>query len=355
MISDTVNGVAEPRQLLAPDGTLADGAAPGLDDEALLSAWRMMVLSRTFDERAFSLQRQGRIGTFSPINGEEAAVIGSAWALDPGRDWVVPQYRELPAMLRQGYDLRRALRYFVGDPAGNDMGEGVRVLPYQISLAAQIPHAVGLAWGLRHQGSDAVVLVYFGEGASSEGDSHEAMNLAGVRRAPVIFLLKNNGWAISTPVSKQTATASLAARAGGLGFPGELVDGNDLFAVHDAATRAVARARAGEGPTLIEARTYRMGPHNTSDDPTRYVDPVELDRRREFDPVDRVRRHLTARGLTDAASEEALRAEAEAEIDAAVADVEGGPAPGVDAVFDHVYAKPPPRVIAQRAAATDED
>ena len=184
MIAGTAGGVAEPRQLLSPDGTLADGAAEALDDEALLSAWRMMVFSRTFDERAFSLQRQGRLGTFSPVNGEEAAVIGSSWALDPGRDWVVPQYRELPAMLRQGYDLRRALRYFVGDPAGNDMGEGVRVLPYQISLAAQIPHAVGLAWGLRHQGSYGVVLVFFGEGASSEGDAHEAMNLAGVRRAP---------------------------------------------------------------------------------------------------------------------------------------------------------------------------
>jgi pyruvate dehydrogenase E1 component alpha subunit len=313
-----------------------------------------MLLSRTFDERAFSLQRQGRLGTFSPVSGEEAAVIGSAWALDPARDWVVPQYRELPAMLRQGYTLDRALRYFVGDPAGNDMGEGVRLLPYQISLAAQIPHAVGLAWGLRHQGSDAVVLVYFGEGASSEGDSHEAMNLAGVRRAPVIFLLKNNGWAISTPVSKQTAAESLAARAAGVGFPGELVDGNDLLAVHDATARAVARARAGEGPTLIEARTYRMGPHNTSDDPTRYVDAAELERRRELDPVDRVRRYLSARGLVDAASEEGLRAQVKAEIDAAVADVESGPAPGVEAVFDHVYANPPARVAAQRAAATGE-
>src|SRR5918995_1129234 len=259
MIAGTAGGVAEPRQLLSPDGTLADGAAEVLDDEALLSAWRMMVFSRAFDERAFSLQRQGRLGTFSPVNGEEAAVIGSSWALHPGRDWVVPQYRELPAMLRQGYDLRRALRYFVGDPAGNDMGEGVRVLPYQISLAAQMPHAVGLAWGLRHQGLDGVVLVFFGEGASSEGDAHEAMNLAGVRRAPVIFLLKNNGWAISTPVSKQTAAASLAARA-----------------------------RAVGGRTLIDPGPYLRGPHTPPAAPPRSVDPAELERRREFDPVDRV-------------------------------------------------------------------
>jgi pyruvate dehydrogenase E1 component alpha subunit len=348
MATQSLDRPAEPLRVLHPDGSLAEGYTPALDDDALLDAWRAMLLSRTFDERAFSLQRQGRLGTFSTVNGEEAAVIGSAWALDPARDWVVPQYRELPAMLRQGYTLHKALQYFVGNPAGNDMGEGVRVLPYQISLAAQIPHAVGLAWGLRHQNLDGVVLVFFGEGASSEGDAHEALNLAGVRRAPVVFVLKNNGWAISTPVSKQTAAPILAARAAGVGFPGELVDGNDLFAVHDAAVRAVARARAGEGPTLIEARTYRMGPHNTSDDPTRYHDATELERQRGFDPLDRVRRHLAERGLTDEASEEALRAEAKAEVDAAVAAVEAEPAPGVDALFDHVYADPPARVARQR-------
>ena len=207
-------------------------------------------------------------------------------------------------MLRFGYRLAQAMQYYTGNPAGSRMDADVNVLPFQISLAAQIPHAVGLAWGLRHQGLDAVVCTYFGDGASSEGDAHEALNLAGVRRAPVVFVLKNNGWAISTPVRKQTAAASFAARAAGYGIAGELVDGNDLFAMHDACTRAVARARAGEGPTLIEARTYRMGPHNTSDDPTRYVDPVELEERRAFDPIERVRRYLTAEGLIDEASEQ---------------------------------------------------
>src|SRR3954471_2308322 len=314
--------VHEPLRLLAPDGTLADGHVPALGDDGLLAAFRAMLQSRAIDERFFSLQRQGRLGTYSPVNGEEAAVIGSAWALEPARDWVVPQYRELPAMLRQGYTLVRALEYFKGLPRGNRMATGVNVLPYQISLAAQIPHAVGLAWGLRHQGADGVVVVYFGDGASSEGDAHEALNLAGVRRAPVVFVLKNNGWTISTPVRKQTAAASFAARAAGYGIAGELVDGNDLFAMHDACTRAVARARAGEGPTLIEARTYRMGPHNTSDDPTRYVDPVELDEHRAFDPVERVRRHLAARGMVDDAGEAELSAAAKAEVDAAVAAVE---------------------------------
>jgi pyruvate dehydrogenase E1 component alpha subunit len=343
----------EPVSVLAPDGSLTEGYVPALDDDALLGIWRAMLLSRTFDERAFSLQRQGRLGTFSTVNGEEAAVIGTAWALDPARDWVVPQYRELPAMLRLGYTLQKALQYFSGDPAGNHMPEGVNVLPYQISLAAQIPQAVGLAWGLRHQGSDGVVAVYFGDGASSEGDAHEAMNLAGVRRAPVIFVLKNNGWAISTPVHRQTAAPSFAARAEGYGFPGELVDGNDVFAVHDATSRAVARARAGEGPTLLEVRTYRMGPHNTSDDHMRYVDPADLEERRAADPVDRTRRYLTARGLIDAASETSLIAELKLEIDAAVRAAEGGARPGVEALFDHVYARPPERLENQRRQATE--
>jgi pyruvate dehydrogenase E1 component alpha subunit len=228
------------------------------------------------------------------------------------------------------------------------------VLPYQISLAAQLPHAVGLAWGLRHQGADAVVMAYFGDGASSEGDAHEALNLAGVRRAPVVFVLKNNGWAISTPVRLQTAAASFAARALGYGIAGELVDGNDLFAVHDACSRAVARARAGEGPTLIEARTYRMGPHNTSDDPTRYVDAVELDEHRALDPVDRVRRYLSAEGVIDTASEERMVEELRAEFDAAMAAAEAAPPPGPQALFDHVYAQPPERVERQRAEAGAE-
>ena len=348
-------GIAEaPLCLLASDGTLAEGYTPALDDDQLLSAWRAMLLSRAFDERCFSLQRQGRLGTFSTVHGEEAAVVGSAWALERGRDWVVPQYRELPAMLHQGYSLTRALQYFTGDPEGNHMPEGVNVLPFQISLAAQLPHAVGLAWGLRHQGRDGVVIAYFGDGASSEGDAHEAMNLAGLRRAPVVFLLKNNGWAISTPVSKQTAALSFAARAPGYGCPGELVDGNDLFAVHDATTRAVARARAGDGPTLIEARTYRLGAHNTADDPTRYVDPVELERRRGADPLDRMRRYLLGRGLIDHNSEVAMAAELAEEIEQAVSAAEAGGRPGPEALFDHVYADPPPRVRRQREQVTGD-
>ena len=347
----TSAGGPTPTRILAPDGTVPDGYRAPLSGEELLAAFRLMLLSRRVDERAFNLQRQGRLGTFSPVHGQEASVVGSAWALDPARDWVVPQYRELPAMLRQGYTLERFFLYFQGNPEGNRMPEGVKLLPYQISLATQIPHAVGLAWGLRHQGLDGVVCVYFGDGASSEGDFHEACNLAGLRQAPVIFLLQNNRWAISTPVGKQTAAASFAGRAEGYGFPGELVDGNDLFAVFEAARRAVERARAGEGPTLIESRTYRMGPHNTADDPTRYVDPDELEANRALDPIARLRTYLEDAGLLDAGMEERIRTEIEQELADSLAAAEAYGGPRAAQIFDHVYAEEPARVSEQRRAS----
>jgi pyruvate dehydrogenase E1 component alpha subunit len=267
---------------------------------------------------------------------------------------VVPQYRELPAMLRHGYTLERFFLYFKGNPEGNRMPEGVNLLPYQISLATQLPHAVGLAWGLRHQGRDGVVCVYFGDGASSEGDFHEACNLAGLRRAPVIFLLQNNRWAISTPVSKQTAAVSFAARAAGYGFPGELVDGNDFFAVYEATRAAVERARAGEGPTLIEARTYRMGPHNTADDPTRYVDQDELEAYRELDPIARLRTYLADTGVLEPGDEAQMREEIERELEEALAAAEAVAAARPEQIFEHVYADPPARVVAQRRALIAE-
>jgi pyruvate dehydrogenase E1 component alpha subunit len=353
LLTTTAHGLA-PTRILAPDGTVPEGYSPPLSDGVLRAAYRAMLLSRRVDERAFNLQRQGRLGVFSPVNGQEASVIGSAFALDPTRDWVVPQYRELPAMLHQGYTLERFLLYCMGNPEGNHMPDGVNLLPIQISLATQLPHAVGLAWGLRHQGLDSAVCVYFGDGASSEGDFHEACNLAGVRRAPVIFFLQNNRWAISTPVSKQTA-GSFAARAGGYGFPGELVDGNDFFAVYEATACAVARARAGNGPTLIESRTYRMGPHNTADDPTRYVDPEELEAHRALDPLARLRGFLIDAGLLTDELEHRMRAEIEEELAAALAAAEARGGGGTEQIFDHVYADPPARLVAQRRALTDTE
>jgi pyruvate dehydrogenase E1 component alpha subunit len=346
-------GRVTPLTLLDADGRLIGDSAPALGDAEAVEALRLMLFARAFDRKAFSLQRQGRFGTYSPIEGQEASVVGAAFALDPARDWVVPQYRELPALLRQGLPLSRYLLYHLGHPLGGHVPDGVNVLPIQISLAAQLPHAVGLAWGLRRQRRDGVVLVFFGDGASSEGDVHEACNLAGVVDAPVVFFLQNNGWAISTPRERQSAAASFAVRALGYGFPGVAVDGNDLLAVHAVVRAAVDRAREGDGPTLVESVTYRMGAHNTSDDPTRYADAEALDRWRAQDPIRRVERYLSARGCWDDETAARVAAEIDAEIAAALAEARQQETAGSEALFDHVYATDTPRLAGQRATLAD--
>lgn len=343
-----------PLRILDPSGQVPDGYVQQMSDEDLLAAYRLMLLTRAASQRAVSLQRQGRLGTFAPPDGQEAAMIGSVWPLDPARDWVVPQYREMPAMVRMGFPLARYLLYFRGHPLGNITPPGVNVFPVQISLAAQLPHAVGLAWGLQQQGSDGVVVTYFGEGAASEGDAHEAMNLAGVRRAPVIFILQNNGWAISTPVSKQTAASSHAVRAAGYGFPGEVVDGNDLFAVYEATSRAVQRARAGDGPTLIEALTYRLGAHNTADDHTRYMDADLLESWRQRDPITRLASYMTGRGLLTDELSSRLAAEVAEETAAAVAAMEAEREAGPDYLFHEVFTELPDRLQRQRTELAGE-
>ena len=314
-----------------------------MDDDHALRALRLMMFSRAFDDKGTSLQRQGRFGTFSAVRGQEASVVGSAFALDPAKDWIAPQYRELPALINQGYPLEHFILYFSGHPAGCAIPEGVRILPIQISLAAQLPQAVGLAWGLRMQGSDAVVVVYFGDGASSEGDFHEACNLAGVVKAPVIFFLQNNGWAISTPRSRQSAARTFAERAPGYGFDGVVVDGNDLLAVYEVTSAAVARARAGEGPTLIESQTYRLGAHNTADDPTRYIQQDVLDSWKEKDPIVRVQRYLASRGKWDDSIEAKIAAEIAEEVDQAFVNARAVAPPTPEDLFTHVYAEPTAR------------
>ncbi len=339
---------------------LREDATPRLSDERALAGLRLMMLARAADRRAVSLQRQGRLGTVAPATGQEAAYVGSALALDPARDWMVPQYREMPALLCHGYPLERFFGHLKGNAAAAAVPEGVHMLPTQIALAVQIPHAVGLAWGLRlrRQGvggsppedGSGVVTCYFGDGASSEGDFHEACNLAGLVKAPVVLFLSNNGWAISTPCRIQTAGATFAERGPTYGFPGVIVDGNDLLAVHAVTLAAVERARAGEGPTLIEARTYRMGPHTTADDPTRYADPAEHAAWKARDPIERVQRYLAAKGLWGASAAGAAEKEIAAEVDRAVNWAENHPVPGIDDLFEHTYAQLPPRLRAQRDA-----
>jgi pyruvate dehydrogenase E1 component alpha subunit len=319
-----------------------------LSDEQLEEAIRLMLLSRALDQFAIKLQRLNRLGVYGPAQGQEAAVIGSALALEPGRDWMVPASREQPAYVRHGLPLDRLLASYMGRITHARIPEGVNLLPRQQSIGAQLPHAVGVAWALKIRRSQAVTLVYHGDGAASEGDFHEAANLAGVQRVPLIFLLINNQYAISTPARLQSGAGSLAVRAAGYGFPGVAVDGNDLFAVYSATIEAVERALAGDGPTLIECLTYRLGFHNTSDNPSEYRDDAEVEAARKLDPVLRLQRYLrSCRGWSEAREEE-LDRRAKAEVEEAYRVVSAIPPPGRDQVFEHVYAVLPERITRQR-------
>ncbi len=320
----------------------------GPTDSQLRAILADMVTARVQAGRLWNLQRQGRIGTVAPIDGHEATVVGAAHAVDPDEDWVVPQYREPLGLARFGPGiLDRFMLYNLGHPAGGHIPAPVRVLPNQISLATQIPHAVGLAWGMKLQSQPGVVLVFFGDGSSSEGDFYEAGNLAGVLRAPVVFLCVNNQWAISTPTSQQTAAESFAAKAAAFGFPGIRIDGNDAEAVFTAVAEARDRARAGQGPTLIEATVYRLGAHTTADDPTRYVPVEDLEAARAADPVHRLRADLTARGCWDDDIQTEVETAALARIDDALDKALTTPL-AHDAVLDHCYAEDTQRLAAQR-------
>ena len=277
------------------EGRVDESLEPPIPPEDLRRLYRTFLLARRFDERMLRLQRQGRIGTFGPIRGHEAAVLGSVYALR-ATDWMVPYYREWPAYMWRGWPLENLILYYAGYAEGMRVPDGVRDLPLCIPIASQIPHAVGLACASRYKGEDSVTMVYFGDGASSHGDCQEAMNFAGVFQAPLVFFCLNNQWAISLPRAKQTHARTLAQKAIAYGFPGIQVDGNDVLACYVATREAVDRARRGEGPTLIEALTYRLSLHTTADDPTKYRDEAEVKAWEAREPLPRFRRYLEAQG-----------------------------------------------------------
>ena len=335
-----------PVQFLDEDGELVGGEPP-MDDQLALDGYRVMLRGRRFDERCVSLQRQGRMVTLAPGVGQEAATVGAAMAIDSQTDWFVPQYRELAGQLWHGYPLKLAFLWHVGHPIAFQMPEGLNMLPFQAAIAGQLPQAVGLAWGMKLKGDPGVVLAIFGDGGTSQGDFHEAMNLAGVTRAPVIFLCQNNGWAISTHVAQQTASETLAQKAVAYGFPGIRCDGNDLFAVYATVREAARRARAGEGPTLVEALTYRLGLHTTADDPTRY-EPREMhDAWVNRDPLRRMQIHLKSRGAVDDAGLERIEGEIREELRVAWDEAQKEPAPDPVSFFKHVHATPSSRLTRQ--------
>jgi len=330
--------------ILDSDGRLDAELEPKLGADDLKRLYRGMVLGRRLDERMLKLQRQGRIGTFAPIKGQEASQIGTVFTLT-AKDWMVPSFRETAAMLWRGWPIERILAFYAGRLEGGQPGPEQRDLPVTIPVATQLPHAVGLAYGIQYRGEDSVVMVYFGDGATSEGDFHEAANFAGVWHGPVVFVCQNNQWAISVPLKKQTNSRTIAQKATAYGFPGIQVDGNDVLAVCAASREAVDRARAGEGPTLIECVTYRLGMHTTADDPTKYRSEEEVKAWEQKDPLTRFRVYLEKKKLLDPTVDEQV----DEEIARGVERFEAMPPADPLEMFDHAYAELPSHVAAERA------
>jgi len=337
-------------RLLDEDGELVGDAGPQpLADAQVLALYRWMVLNRVLDERMVTLQRQGRIGFYIGSIGEEATVFGTAAGMEPG-DWIFPSYREHGAAFLRGLPLVTFLCDLLGNAGDLMKGRQMpcheawragRYASISSPIATEIPHAVGAAWAARLKGDEMVSLAYFGEGATSAHDFHTGLNFAAVRKIPVVFVCRNNGWAISVPAEKQTAAATIAQKAIAYGMRGERVDGNDLLAVLDATRRARARAAAGEGPTLLECVTYRVEGHSTSDDPRVYRPAELVEPWKKKAPIARVRRYLAARGALDDAAEAALRDALREEVQRALRDAEAfPPKPGIETLFEDVYAEP---------------
>ena len=341
---------AEAFRILAADGTAVGDTDGGLAPEELRDLLRWMILARRLDRECIALQRQGELTVYPGFEGQEAAQVGSAAALGPD-DFVFPTFRELAAALVRGVDPVQYLAYHRGTWHGGPYDpRATRFGPISIPVATQIVHGVGYAMGLQKDGIDACSLSYFGDGSASEGDFHEGANLAGVFGVPAILFCQNNGWAISVPTASQTA-GEIWRRGEGYGIPGVRVDGNDVLAVYRVTRDAAARAYAGEGPTLIEALTYRMGAHSTADDVTRYRDDAEAEAARDFDPIMRYRTWLIAAGHADATFVADCEAEAEARVLEIRAGVIAQPPPPVEWMFDWTYAEPPASLDRQRAEA----
>jgi pyruvate dehydrogenase E1 component alpha subunit len=334
-------------QVLDAEGQLDRNLEPDIPPDSLRRLYRSMVLARQLDLRMLSLQRQGRMGTFAPLMGQEAAQVGSAFALESS-DWLVPSFREAASYIMRGLPLKDILLLFMGREEGNVIPKDQRDLPVNIPVASQLPHAVGLAMAAKIRHDPCAVLVYFGDGATSEGDFHEACNFAGVFQAPVVFLCQNNHYAISMPCERQTRARTLAQKAIAYGFDGIQVDGNDLLAVYVATRDALARAKAGHGPTLVECVTYRLSMHTTADDPSRYRKKAEEEQWQKHDPIPRFRRYLQTKGLWDEAWQAELEREVEAEIRQAVEEAEADREFDPADMLDYVFAAKPPYLKAQQ-------
>lgn len=338
-----------PVQYLTPEGKLAAGRKAPMSDAEALRLYQAMLRSRLVDERMVMIQRQGRIGFYIGGSYEEAAIIGTIGALRPS-DWLFPCYRENGGYLLRGLPFQRFVDNLFGNASDPVMG---RQMPNHISwrqanitsvsspIGTQVPQAVGMAWAAKHQGKDDVAMTFFGEGATSSNDFHTGLNFAGVWKAPVVFVCRNNQWAISVPIEKQCAAEKIVDKAAGYGMPGVQVDGNDLFACYAVTQEAIERARRGEGPTFIEALTYRVQGHSTSDDPKVYRKDEAVEPWRQRDPLVRVKAYLVGKGLWSDAQDDAFRAQVDQECKAAIEIAEKGAAPELETLFNDVFAEKP--------------
>jgi pyruvate dehydrogenase E1 component alpha subunit len=323
--------------------TRSDVRFGGLADADLLELHRRMVLLRTYDERSVVYHRQGRIGTYAIFWNHEAIQAGATFALS-GDDWIFPSYRESAIGLVRGLPAATILQWWRGHPSGWWNPADWNVASISVPIASHVPHAAGLAWGKKLRGENAVAMAFFGDGATSEGEFHEGVNLAAVMNAPAVFVCNNNQWAISTPIEAQTRAESLADKAVGYGIPGVTVDGLDVLAVYAAAREAVERARSGGGPTLIECLHYRAAPHATADDPRAYIDLARVEEERANECVGRFERLLLDAGVLTDDRVEAARKDAEDLMRAGIAAAEAEPPADPELVFTHAYVDPPENV-----------
>jgi pyruvate dehydrogenase E1 component subunit alpha len=342
-VTQVVPAESDLRRVIGDGDSVPDGEVEGLSETDLVDLYRSMVLLRTYDERSLVYHRQGRIGTYAIFWGHEAIQAGSVHALADS-DWLFPSYRESAIGLLRGMPAETVLAWWRGHPAGWWNPAQYRIASITVPIASHVPHAVGLAWGKKLRGESTCALVYFGDGATSEGAFHEGANFAAVMNAPAILLCNNNGWAISTPLSAQTRAETLADKAIGYGMPGVRVDGGDVLAVFAATRDATLRARAGDGPTFIEAVTYRMAPHATADDPSAYIDAERVERERENECLGRFERYLRRLGILDDALVEEAREEAKGVMRAGIQAAEALPPADPELVFTHAYVEPPPEV-----------
>lgn len=331
-------------EILDTDGNVDEQLMPALSDDTIKSMYESMVLTRIFDDTAFRMQREGRLGTYAQTYGQEAQV-GTGFAMSK-EDWFFPSFREQGIMIQVGVPIEVVLQYYGGDYSR--IPDGVNCSTITIPVSTQVPHAVGAAWAFKMKKERRASVAYFGDGATSKGDFNEAMNFAGTFKLPCVMVCQNNQWAISFPRSKQCAAETLAQKAIGFGFEGIQVDGNDIFAVYKSVKDALEKAKSGGGPTFIETETYRMGHHTTSDDATKYRDAVEVKMWATRDPIERLRKFMEKKGLWTKEYDTTVVAASEDRVAKAVKKYESRPAPEPEDIFENVFAEMPPNLIEQR-------